>query len=96
MLPPRDYAETTTPQSASANDHREMDRVTVRSVLDRMDSAQPVTDDMINTAVTNLFSEDFSENTQKTSSLSAQSGIRVAQPKVPKAIRSLLKNVLRD
>lgn len=62
MLPPRDYPD----QSTDANGSVDVDAVrssslTVRTVLERSESQQPVTHDMIHSAVTNLFTVDAYE-----------------------------------
>jgi len=99
MLPPRDYPEISPPagapnaQAPNTQGH-DADRVTVRRVLDRNESAQPVTDAMIHTAVTNLYSVD--EDLDSANPSSSTQNAPNLQPRVPVAIRSLLRNVLPD
>jgi hypothetical protein len=68
MLPPRDYPD----QSTDAHGSVDVDAVrspplTVRTVLERSESKQPVTHDMIHSAVTNLFMVDTYEETHSSS-----------------------------
>ncbi len=80
MLPPRDYPEFK-PSDVAGQKQQDNELVTLRSVLDRSDSDKPVTDAMIQTAVSNLYSAGTKDE---------------HPPRSPKALRSILKNVRRD
>ncbi len=62
MLPPRDYPDHVKDASASVQGQSSSTPVvTVRKVLELSESEQPVTHDMIHSAVTNLFTVDAYE-----------------------------------
>ncbi len=75
MYPPRDYPETNHPP------HAESDSVTLCSVKERANAKQPISDEMINAAVTNLFSVDSHEVFKP----------RTAKPNPQRSLRTLLK-----
>lgn len=95
VSPPTDYPQQEDHQLASSARESavETSPITVRSVLDRLDSNQPVTEAMIHTAVTNLHIADTLKNYKTTVALHSQSQKKPTF--VPTVLRSLLKNVRR-
>jgi len=83
MLPPRDYPEKkgTTESTGDGSDH-----VTLRSVRERVHSKEPVSDDMIQAAVSNLYTHEPIRDTRNTSSAKL----------VPEALRTLIQTVKRS
>jgi len=74
----------------------EFEPITVSSVLDRLDSEQPVTDAMIHKAVTNLHTADTLKNFKPTDSLPSRSPFQRKHARMPHVLRSLIKNVTRN
>jgi len=93
VYPPRDYPEQQ-PVSFDEKSSAESSSITVRSVLDRLNSEQPVTDAMIHTAVTNLHTEDSLKNFKNTSKAPLQSLTHKRHTQVKETLRSLFKNAV--
>jgi len=98
MLPPRDYPEPKSPAASSSQPGVKNDRVTVRGVLERNDSKKPITEAMIHTAVTNLYTAEESvtaENVNRVTAPAAPNALDSRQ-RVPESLRTLFRNVLQD
>ena len=93
VSPPRDYPEQQEHQSESSIKKVRDDSspITVSSVLDRLDSEQPVTDDMIHRAVNNLHATDTLKNYKKRSPSSLQSQLQRKQANIIESVRSFFK-----
>ena len=98
ISPPRDYPEQQEHKPASAVETSidEADPITVRAVLDRLDSEQPVTDAMIHKAVTNLHVTDTLKNSKGVNSSLAQSLKFKNLSCVPESLLALLKRTPRN
>ena len=103
LSPPRDYPDQHAEQHKGKRSSRAIGKtteesgpITVRSVLDRLDSEQLVTDDMIHKAVTNLHSEDTLSRGKKAARKLPRS-LRQKKPVfLPETLRSLFKTVIRN
>jgi len=98
MLPPRDYPEDSTASGSANPVPGETDRVTVRAILDRSASEKPVTDAMIQDAVTNLFVVEAkqSNKTQTDQNSTPPAEAQASQSTVSETLRTMLRNVIPD